>query len=184
MLTDGPDWLCYLAGSSKSHCGTSICYWILAISSSSRQWQSFSNVGKTFCGIPPLHKHTMSCSYHEETSHTKHPENVLKQICYVCGFTTFFKSVLKNHMNHRHTPDERISCPHCTFRVKDRTVAGMEIHIDGSHSENYLRQFGCAHCSRMFVFDRSLDNHLYKHELRWRSCHFNRVSNDEFSVEF
>ena len=108
----------------------------------------------------------INCSYHDETSHTKHPENVLKQICYVCGFTTFFKSVLKNHMNHRHTPDERISCPHCTFRVKDRTVAGMEIHIDGSHSENYLRQFGCAHCSRMFVFDRSLDNHLYKHELR------------------
>ena len=108
----------------------------------------------------------MICSYHKETSHTKHPENVLRQICYVCGYTTFFKSVLKNHMNHRHTPDERISCPHCTFRPKDKCVSGTEIHIDGSHSENYLRQFGCAHCSRMFVFDRSLDNHLYKHELR------------------
>ena len=68
--------------------------------------------------------------------------------------------------NHRHTPDERINCPHCTFRVKDRCVATMNVHIDGSHSQHYVRQFGCAHCTRMFVFDRSLNNHLYKHELR------------------
>ena len=56
MLPDWLDWLHYLAVRSKSYHEKFNVLHIFAIPSSIR-WKTLSNIGKTFFGIPPLHKH-------------------------------------------------------------------------------------------------------------------------------
>ena len=56
MLSDWLDWLHYLAVRSKSYREKFNVLHIFAIPSSIR-WKTLSNIGKTFFGIPPLHKH-------------------------------------------------------------------------------------------------------------------------------
>ena len=51
MLPDGLNWLCYLAGSSKSHRENSISCIFLE---SSGQVDMLPNAGKIFCAISPL----------------------------------------------------------------------------------------------------------------------------------
>ena len=72
-------------------------------------------------------------------------------------------------------------CPLCfsSFRVK----ASLISHVQKDHKRKDA--YECSVCAKPFLNKYTLECHIIEnHKLRCGSCHFNRASNDESSVEF
>ena len=71
----------------------------------------------------------------------------------------------------KHDSEKHEKCPHCDFHTW--SLRGIQVHIDGHHTEHYPKQFNCNHCTRRFVFEISLKTHLNKMQTRKQlSCKF------------
>ena len=104
-----------------------------------------------------------SCKFHKKSVHSK-SEDTQQKVCHICGFSTFYQGLLNQHILKKHEKDKHKQCPHCSYHVW--SYCEIEVHIDGKHSELYDKQFDCYHCSKRFIFERSLKKHLHKMQLR------------------
>ena len=105
----------------------------------------------------------VSCKSHKKIVHSK-SEDTQQKVCHICGFSTLTQGFLNQHILKKHEKDKHKQCPHCSYHVW--SYREIEVHIDGKHPELYDKQFDCYHCSKRFIFERSLKKHLDKLQLR------------------
>ena len=79
-------------------------------------------------------------------------------VCDICGFSTSFIGVMKRHKREKHEVQNHHKCPHCDFH--SYMIGALHIHIDSKHPEHDQKQFPCSHCSKSFIFERSLKKHM------------------------
>ena len=87
-----------------------------------------------------------------------HNYEMMTLVCKNCGFTTKSKACLKSHIAAKHREENHKKCPYCDYHT--HAIHRIQIHIDGKHPEHDKKNFSCDHCSRRFIFENSLKNHM------------------------
>ena len=87
-----------------------------------------------------------------------HKIDVVTSVCKICGFTTNSRASLKSHIASKHRVENHKKCPYCEYHT--HSLHRIQIHIDGKHPEHDKKNFSCDHCSRRFIFENSLKNHM------------------------
>ena len=87
-----------------------------------------------------------------------HKYEMMTLSCKYCAFTTNSKGCLKTHVAAKHRVENHKKCPYCEYH--SHTMHRIQIHIDSKHPEHDKKGLSCDHCSRRFIFESSLKNHL------------------------
>ena len=89
---------------------------------------------------------------------TMHKIGTMSLVCKMCPYSTTSKGCLRSHIQAKHTVKNHKKCPYCEYHT--HSLHRIQIHIDGKHPEHDKKNFSCDHCSRRFIFENSLKNHM------------------------
>ena len=104
--------------------------------------------GKEFFNNDTLKDHLISI----------HKTETLDLVCKYCPFTAKAKGRMKAHVAAKHKLENHKQCPYCEYHT--HMIHRMHIHIDSKHPEHDKKKFSCDHCSRSFIFENSLKQHM------------------------
>ena len=94
-----------------------------------------------------------------EVSRNVHKDQLHQKVqCKFCPYTANSKGTLRGHIQAKHKVENHKQCPYCEYHTPK--IHLIEIHIDSKHPEHDKKQFSCDHCSRHFIFENSLKNHM------------------------
>ena len=105
------------------------------------------------CGLELFNKKGL-----EDHMDAKHNTKEKTLVCKECDFSTYAKTIMKSHINRIHRIENHKKCYYCDYSAYN--ISKFQYHIDSRHPEHGEKNFSCNHCSRRFIYETSLKQHL------------------------